>query len=253
MRIAHLSDSHISLGGPTDTERLAALQACVDAINALDPQPDLVVHTGDIVHNGTDREYEASAVILRAVAAPLRVIPGNKDVRDGMRRAFPESCGPDELGGLIQFFETYGNIRCIFLDTRSEASNKGIMCSERLEHFRSASGHDGAATFVFMHHPPFDVWTAPEPFQFEERADAEEIFAILERCTGKTVVVTGHIHRPWEEKRGKNELRAVTALARDLRKGEDLSEMADDGFFVTYEIAEDGAFSSKLHRVLCPG
>ena len=126
------------------------------------------------------------------------------------------------------------------------------MCEERFEHLRIATGQDGGTTLIFMHHPPFDVWTAPEPFQFEQRSHADDIFAILEGCGQKTMIVSGHIHRPWSEERGEISLRAVTALARDLRKGDALPEMATDAFFVLYSVAPDGAISSELRQVPVP-
>ncbi|MEM7424857.1 MAG: metallophosphoesterase [Pseudomonadota bacterium] len=253
MLIAHLSDSHISLGGPTDQERLTVLDACVAAINDLESPPDLVVHTGDVVHNGTAAEYAAASGILGKLKAPLRVIPGNKDTRSGLRQAFEKASGPRECDGFVQFAEDFERIRCIFLDTKSDTSNKGIMCADRIAHFEQSAAHSGLATLVFMHHPPFDVWTAPEPFQFEERCNADQVFATLEKHSARTMLVAGHIHRPWAERRGEIELRSVTALARDLRKGEELAEMASEGFYVLYRIEAGGDITSELRRLQVPG
>ena len=251
MLIAHLSDSHISLGGPADAERLAALQACIDAINALEPQPDLVVHTGDVVHNGTPKEYEAAAAILNQLKAPLRVIPGNKDAREAMCKALPGACAQN-ASGFVESHDDHGDVRLIFLDSKSETSNKGVLSAERLQGLRDAAEHQGHTTLVFMHHPPFDVWTAPEPFQFEERSEADEVFSILEGHEARTMIVSGHIHRPWSEERGEISLRAVTALARDLRKGDALAEMATDAFYVLYDVSDDGEISSELRQVPVP-
>ena len=79
-----------------------------------------------------------------------------------------------------------------------------------------------------------------------------EVFSILEGHAAKTMIVSGHIHRPWSEERGDISLRAVTALARDLRKGDALAEMATDGFFVLYEVSEAGEISSELRQVPIP-
>ncbi|MFT4305693.1 MAG: metallophosphoesterase [Microbacterium sp.] len=77
MRIIQISDTHIShLGGSTaeNAERI------VEFVNAL--EPDLVVHTGDIVilDPDVDADRDAASAVLAGIAAPLRILPGNHDV-----------------------------------------------------------------------------------------------------------------------------------------------------------------------------
>ena len=55
MQIAQLSDSHISLSHP---QRMDDLKATIDGINA--ENPDLVIHTGDIAHEGLVEEYKGA-------------------------------------------------------------------------------------------------------------------------------------------------------------------------------------------------
>ena len=60
MRIAHISDSHIV--DPIENnvlsyQRLNNLDICINDINNLSPLPDVVVHTGDITHNGYENEF----------------------------------------------------------------------------------------------------------------------------------------------------------------------------------------------------
>jgi 3',5'-cyclic-AMP phosphodiesterase len=55
MLIAQITDTHIRLPGrlaygQVDTAQM--LVTCVNELMALDPQPDLIVHTGDLVDFG---------------------------------------------------------------------------------------------------------------------------------------------------------------------------------------------------------
>ena len=90
---AHLSDSHVV--SATDRpvvpglDTTATLEAAVATVNALDPQPDLVVHSGDLVNAGRGAQYERAAYVLAGLRAPLRLVPGNHDDRDALRLAFP--------------------------------------------------------------------------------------------------------------------------------------------------------------------
>ena len=59
--IAQISDTHLMCPvkvGETDIvkQRINNLKRCVDSINNLDPQPDIIIHTGDITQNGTVEE-----------------------------------------------------------------------------------------------------------------------------------------------------------------------------------------------------
>ena len=45
-------------------------------INSLDPAPDVIVHTGDIVHNGLQDEYAQAASILAKASAPAMTSTG---------------------------------------------------------------------------------------------------------------------------------------------------------------------------------
>src|SRR5882672_4798053 len=54
-----ISDSHIGFNRPANPDVAGTLQAAVDEINALDRQPDLVIHTGDLSHLAKAGEFDA--------------------------------------------------------------------------------------------------------------------------------------------------------------------------------------------------
>ena len=57
MIIAQISDTHIALDTADADQRIRDFERTIADINALDPAPDVIVHTGDIVHNGRQDEY----------------------------------------------------------------------------------------------------------------------------------------------------------------------------------------------------
>ena len=69
MILAQISDTHIALDTQDADQRLQDFERTIAAINALDPPPDVIVHTGDIVHNGRQDEY---AEAVRADMAQAR-------------------------------------------------------------------------------------------------------------------------------------------------------------------------------------
>ena len=60
MLIAQITDTHLKLPGKLAYKRVDTaqmLRACVAELLKLDPQPDLIVHTGDLIDFGLPEEY----------------------------------------------------------------------------------------------------------------------------------------------------------------------------------------------------
>ena len=88
MIIAHISDTHLALDTPDADRRMRDFASTIADINALDPPADVIVHSGDIVHNGRQDEYAEALALLAKARAPVYVLPGNKDDRANLRAAF---------------------------------------------------------------------------------------------------------------------------------------------------------------------
>ena len=97
MLIAQITDTHLKLPGKLAYKRVDTAQMlrdCVAELLKLDPQPDLIVHTGDLTDFGLPDEYANLKAILAPLQAPLLAIPGNHDEREAMRQAFaPDGSG----------------------------------------------------------------------------------------------------------------------------------------------------------------
>jgi 3',5'-cyclic AMP phosphodiesterase CpdA len=72
-RILHVSDLHVGARKAVAVEyALAPLAAAVD--------PELVICSGDLAHRGRREQHSQAARILRELAKPLLVVPGNHDI-----------------------------------------------------------------------------------------------------------------------------------------------------------------------------
>ena len=117
MIIAQISDTHLALDTPDADQRIRDFALTVADLNALDPSPDVIVHTGDIVHNGRRDEYAQAAATLAKARAPVYVVAGNKDDRANLSAAFA-ACGylaPDS--DFIDYAIDDYPVRLIVLDT----------------------------------------------------------------------------------------------------------------------------------------
>lgn len=220
MLIAQISDSHIDVPAKPDTNRADDLQRCVDDINALDTQPGMVIHTGDIAHDGKQEEYIEARRILDQLAAPWYPMPGNKDDRDVLRDVLgdrlPSTCHEQ----FIQYWLDAGPRRAVMLDSANSPKRKAWICPQRLEHLDAmldeCADHE---VILFMHHPPFAVLNAPDPFQFENDDNLTKLAGILARYPNISQICCGHIHRPGSGQFAGIDGSVLTCIASDIRYG----------------------------------
>ncbi len=189
MLIAHITDSHIEIPEPVEAGRIENFERVINDINKLSPQPDLVIHTGDISHCDRDLEYQKARQMLEKLAAPFHVIPGNKDRRNAMARHFGLSEKFNQ-----QIIDT-PNWHLLLLDTLSETSNKGAFCSARQDWLRSNLMACTKPVAIFMHHPSFMMSNNPYPFQFEDQQQADNFENLVTQFPMIKGIFCGHAHR----------------------------------------------------------
>lgn len=221
MIIAQISDTHIALDVPDADRRLGDFERTMADINALDPAPDVIFHTGDVVHNGRTDEYAAAAAILARARAPVYVIPGNKDDRVNLRAAFAPRGYLEPGGGFVEYAVEDYPVRLIGTDTLSERSNKGDFCAERAAHLiELIEAESRKPIAVFAHHPPFEVKVGPDPINFETVEMMQRLRQALQHSERVIAVFSGHVHRPAEGFVGRIPAIVMPCIATPLRKGE---------------------------------
>ena len=77
-----ISDSHIGFGkDPYKKSVTVTLQEAVARINALPQRPDFLIHTGDLTHLATPKEFDTVSEILKGVkVGKIFYVPGEHDV-----------------------------------------------------------------------------------------------------------------------------------------------------------------------------
>lgn len=197
MLIAQITDTHIKAPGKLAYGRVdtaSMLRVAIARLNALDPAPDLVVLTGDLVDMGGAEEYELLTSILKPLRIPLVVIPGNHDERDAMRAAFPDHSYLPASGFLHYVIEDEYPLRIIGLDTVVPGEGGGEFCVERQEWLSTElAKRPETPTLILMHHPPFTTGIAHMDKVGLKGADQFE--RILAQHPQVEAVLCGHLHR----------------------------------------------------------
>lgn len=221
MIIAQISDTHIALDTPDADQRISDFERTIADIDALDPAPDVIVHTGDVVHNGRPDEYAQAVRILAKASAPVYVLVGNKDDRVNLRAAFSARgyLAPDS--GFIDYAIEDYPVRLIAVDTKSLGSNKGDFCSERAKRLTELIDAETTKPIaVFAHHPPFEVPVGPDPLNFETPEMMARLSQALQHSGRVVAVFSGHVHRGTAGQVGSIPATVMPSIATTLRKGD---------------------------------
>ena len=229
MLIAQITDTHIKPDGVLANRRVdtaAFLARAVDHILHLDPRPDAVLATGDLVDAGTIDEYERLQRLLAPLPMPVYLSPGNHDDRDALRRVFADHAYLPRAG-FIQYVVDAGPLRMIALDTLLPGSAGGLMDAERIAWLDARLAEAPTKpTLIFMHHPPFKTGIAYMDTIGLDGADA--LADVVRRHPQVERVVCGHLHRPIQARWAGTV--AATAPSTAHQVVLDVREDADLGF-----------------------
>jgi 3',5'-cyclic AMP phosphodiesterase CpdA len=192
-RFLHLTDLHISHPDSNDpkdkgTSR-GTLKRVVGIINAMDPQPDFVVASGDLTNMGDVASYTLVRDLLAPLKAPVVMALGNHDLRTGFRTVF----GGD--GGDAPYFHdvVLGGLHVITLDTKVPERVAGAICEAQFAFLAEAlERHAALPKLIVMHHPP-RVDDEGLPWGTIDLASTHQL---AEALSGHHVagILSGHIH-----------------------------------------------------------
>jgi 3',5'-cyclic AMP phosphodiesterase CpdA len=250
MIIAQISDTHIALGTADTDRRAADLARTLADINALDPAPDVIIHTGDVVHGGRREDYAAAASLLAAARAPVYVAAGNRDDRENLRRSLSRWVRPLPESAFLDYAVDDFPVRLIAVDTVSSASNKGDFTPERAQGLTALiEAAPERPTAVFMHHPPFVVSVGPDPLNFVSQQAMDNLQGALERSGRVVAVCCGHVHRSTSGRIGNIPVMVAPCTATTLRKGDFPPQMQSQPVYHLHQLNAAGELITEVRIV----
>ena len=250
MIIAQISDTHIALDTLDSGRRIGDFERTIADINALDPAPDVIFHTGDVVHNGRPDEYAEAVRILSQAKAPVYVIPGNKDDRTNLRAAFAPRGYLKPGSDFIEYAVKDYPVRLIAVDTLNTNSNRGDFCPARAKRLTDLIDAETTKPIaVFAHHPPFQVPVGPDPLNFETPEMLERLRQALQHSERVIGVFSGHVHRPAEGRVGRIPAIVVPCIATPLRKGEYPPRIKDRPVYYLHRFDPAEGFTTEARIV----
>jgi Icc protein len=232
MLLAQISDLHIKRPGALAYQRVdtgAALAHCVAALNALEPRPDVVIMTGDLVDQGDPEQYAHLKTLLAPLEIPYYLLVGNHDDRTALREAFSDRPELRTGGDFVHYAVDVGPLRLIALDSIVPGQSAGNLCDARLAWLETQlDAARDQPVIVALHHPPFKCGIGHmDDLRLDPHA-AERLAALIARYQNVERVICGHVHRPMFVRFGGTIASAVPAPAHQVAL--DLREDAPSAF-----------------------
>lgn len=194
MLIAQVTDIHLGFepDNPSEFNR-KRLDQVIKQLSVMNPRPDMLLATGDLVDRGDSESYRRLRNALDGCPFPVWFCLGNHDDRANFMSRYPEIPTAD---GFVQYEVQTESLRILFLDTLEEGRHGGAFCEVRAAWLRLRLAEKREVpTIIVMHHPPVEVgvdWMNTHPDEPWVRRFAETISG-HGQVQG---IICGHLHRP---------------------------------------------------------
>lgn len=193
LNLIQITDTHLY----ADPERrllglstLESLRAVLAQVRDEQVTPDLVLATGDLVHDASAAGYRRVAEELRTLNAPIYGLPGNHDVPKSMCQHLEDhgvSCaGELRLGGW----------QILLLDSVIPGEEGGRIGDAELQRLKAALDDGEGHVLICLHHQPLPVGSAWIDTMAVDNGDA--FFDVIDSCNRVRGVLWGHIHQEYD-------------------------------------------------------
>ena len=199
---AQISDTHVGFNGEANRDALGTLRDSIAGLNALEPRPAFVLHTGDLSHGQKPGAFDTLAESLKAVRAEkIFYIPGEHDVAIDGGKDYLSRYGAGTYEG--QGYQSFDYRGVHFVGLVNVLSYKpgvgGALGDAQIGWLRKDLDAQRPSTpiVVFSHVPLWAVY----PAWGWTTADGEQVIGMLRRF-GSVTALNGHIHQVLQKVEG---------------------------------------------------
>ncbi|MBD1935427.1 MULTISPECIES: 3',5'-cyclic-AMP phosphodiesterase [Cyanophyceae] len=246
LAIAQITDIHLFadtkkelLGLPTEK----SFHAVLEQLQKLLSQLDILLLTGDLSQDGKAESYQRLAELLSPLSIPTYWVPGNHDQPLVMQQVLKEAPISPEKSFAA------GDWQFLLLDSHVSGCVHGKLSPESLvwldTQLKLASDRP---ILIGFHHPPFLVdsdWLDGSTLQ-----NPEELFAVIDRHPQVKLVIFGHIHQEFYQRRGGVHYLGSpsTSIQFEPHSHNFSLDKVEPGFRLL-NLYPDGSFETRVQRV----
>lgn len=235
------ADPNQELEGTTTAQSFAAV---LKQVKQLQPQPNLLLLTGDLSQDETPEAYWQLRNMLSPLSIPTYWIPGNHDNLPVMQQILNQE--PIFTHKIWQL----GGWQFIMLNCALPGRIDGELSPQSLEWLeQQLQIASNCPTLIALHHPPLPIGSA-----WLDRINlrnSEDLFAVLERHPQVRLTIFGHIHQEFEQERhGINYLGTPSTCIQFKPKSPNYALEPSLPGFRLLKLYPDGNWETKVERVV---
>lgn len=243
--IAQITDTH--LFATDDAMMLGCVTAntfaaVVQRLEQLQPQPDLLLLTGDLSQDETPESYQRLRDRLAPLNIPTYWIPGNHDVLPLMEQWL--ATPPFSTQKCFQ----QGGWNFILLTTAKPGHAEGFLSIETLNWLEQQLQQNSTPTLIVLHHHPLPIQSAfMDGISLQQ---PEAFFSVIDRFPQVKLVVFGHIHQAFAaEHKGVFYLGTPSTCVQLQPQADQLVIDSHPPGFRLLNLFADGTYSTTIERV----
>ncbi len=194
LRVLQITDTHLyrkRSGKLLDMNTWDSFEQTLDLALSEHRSADVVLTTGDLVHDGSDRGYRRLHERLDALAMPVYCLPGNHDMGGNLRRRLSS--------GKVQTVPCarHEHWAFAFLDSSVPGSTGGHLIQRELDYLTQCLAHNpDRHVLVCLHHQPVPMGSAWLDTMAVDNAGA--MFDIIDAHPQVRGIVWGHVHQAFD-------------------------------------------------------
>jgi Icc protein len=244
LRVLQITDTHLYAEPDSrllGVNTLDSFRAVIDAFKHIDWQTDLVLATGDLVHDASPSGYRDLAQTLNHFGQPVLCLPGNHDDPGVMREHL--ACEHVSTPHVVDI----GAWRIVLLDSVIPGEVGGHLREDELQRLRDALNGNTRPTLICLHHQPVPVgshWLDNMGLD-----NASELMQIVEQAPAVRGVLWGHVHQCYDANHKNMRLMATPSTCVQFSaNSDDFSvDNAAPGFRLL-ALLPDGTIHSQVMR-----
>ena len=221
--IVQITDTHILAEDATlfhEYDTSASLNNVIKQIKNVEQDTDLVLLTGDLVHEPTKASYQKLADSLSSLTAPLYCLPGNHDNPETMQYIMGTN-GVD-ASKLVKL----GNWLLILLNSHVTGEHSGLLSEDELSFLHnSLHKYSDLHCLIALHHQPVSINSSWMDSMNLRNANA--FFKIIDQFKQVKAIIWGHIHQEFEAKRDNVMLFGTPSTCLQFQPGADTFKIDD--------------------------
>lgn len=193
--LIQITDTHILPPGKVlygDIDTALHLRETVKKINRMQPIPDAVIFTGDLVEHGDKASYEYFIELIEPLTMPAWVIPGNHDNPHAMRNIFAGTGYFPVTEPGHQYSIEDLPFRILALNSHCDGTELPAFNEQKLRWLQDQLGRSKKPVLIAIHHPP--MTTGIELIDMGGSDWFQGIKSVLAEYSHVKLVICGHCH-----------------------------------------------------------